>query len=280
MITRLAPAKLNLFLHILNRDINGYHCIQTLFQLIDYCDELQFRLRNDGVINCHCIPVTPFCDLSSLHTDNIIITAAKLLQTRMKISLGVEICVKKRIPLGAGLGGGSSNAATTLRALNTLWKLHLPDAELLNLATQLGADVPVFFQACTAWAEGYGEQLQTVQLPRAWFVVLVPPVTVATQKIFSHPELTRNTTAITIAAFFSGSVKVRNDCEPLVRRIYPIVDEAFHWFEHYVPTRLTGTGACLFAQFKSKKEANIMLKRFIASPYRGFLAKGLNCAPQ
>jgi 4-diphosphocytidyl-2-C-methyl-D-erythritol kinase len=244
----LSPAKLNLFLHITGRRNDGYHRLQTLFQLLDYGDTLNFCVRNDNKVNL--LPELP----GVAFEDNLITKAVRLLQSHSKTRQGVDITLTKRLPMGGGLGGGSSNAATTLVALNYLWNGQLTRAQLMSLGLQLGADVPVFIQAQTAWAEGIGEELQPIELPRDWFLVVTPDCEVSTKAVFSHKDLTRNTPAIKVAAFFEQGG--RNDCQALVRKLYPSVDEALSQLEQLSPTaQMTGTGACVFAKFATAEAA-------------------------
>lgn len=260
----LSPAKLNLFLHITGRRPDGYHELQTLFQLLDWGDRLYFTTHRSGEIQLDGtaldIPVE----------DNLIVRAARLLQEG---SLGVKIRLDKRIPQGGGLGGGSSNAATTLLALNHLWQRGLTSMELQALGAQLGADVPVFVGAHTAWAEGIGEILTPVELPRRWFLILVPDCQVPTAEIFSHRELTRNTSPIKIAAFFKGDS--RNDCQELVRHLYPEIDKALKFLEKFGEARLTGTGACVFAGFDTEAEARAA-HREVPQRWTAIMAQGIN----
>jgi 4-diphosphocytidyl-2-C-methyl-D-erythritol kinase len=266
-LTLLSPAKLNLFLHITGRRDDGYHKLQTLFQLLDWGDTLSFTPNNSGEITLEGdaagIPIE----------ENLIVKAARLLQ---RGDLGAHICLQKQIPTGAGLGGGSSNAATTLLALNHLWRLGIARKELQALATTLGADVPVFTGAHTAWAEGIGEILTTVELPERWYLILVPHCHVSTAEIFSHPQLTRNTIPIKMAAFFEGHS--RNDCQQLVRRLYPQVDKALKVLDNFGESRLTGTGACVFLSFESEAAAR-MTEEQLQDEWTSILARGVNTSP-
>lgn len=265
-----APAKLNLFLHVVGRRPDGYHLLQSVFRFLDYGDELRLVLRQDGAVaRTNPIPgLDPEQDLT--------VRAARLLQRETGCSLGVDIQLEKRLPMGGGLGGGSSDAATVLLALNRLWGLKLPRTELERLGLQLGADVPVFVYGRSAFAEGVGEVLQPVELPPAWYVVLVPPVTVPTVEIFGDRELTRNTIPITIAAFLTG--KGRNDLEPVVCRKYPQVAEHLEWLKRFGDARMTGSGACVFAAFATRNEAEAVMD---AKPetLRGFMAQGIDRHP-
>ncbi len=270
-LTLLSPAKLNLFLHITGRRPDGYHNLQTLFQLLDYGDILSFTLRNDSEIN-----LSP--ELTGVaFEDNLIIKAARLLQNRQNALLGADIHLQKYLPLGGGLGGGSSNAATTLVALNQLWQCGLNCSQLQALGLQLGADVPVFINAQTAWAEGIGEHLQPIELPRDWFLIVQPNCHVSTKAIFSHKDLTRDTPAIKVAAFFEQGG--RNDCQALVRKLYPPVDEALNWFEQARHTaQMTGTGACIFAPFATAEEAKAVQIE-LPKQMPSFIAQGVNQSP-
>lgn len=294
----LSPAKLNLMLHITGRRADGYHQLQTLFQLLDYGDTLHFELREDKQIT-----LTP--DIAGVtQEDNLIIRAAKLLQQKISLQtspqqspqprlLGIDIRLEKILPMGGGIGGGSSNAATTLLALNQLWDAGFNINQLAELGLQLGADVPVFIRGQSAWAEGVGEQLQAVDIPEAWYLVLKPDCEVSTAKIFSSKQLTRDTSPITMAAVFEqGACSIfsrnyRNDCEKVVRALYPQVEAAFNWLNSHctasVPARLTGTGACVFANFPDRVSAQRILqqlpKTLQNNGLQGFVAKGVNVSP-
>jgi len=267
----LSLAKLNLFLHITGRRPDGYHNLQTLFQLLDYGDTLRFTTRDDGQITLSPdIPGVAF-------EDNLIIKAVRSLQTHTGTTKGVDIELEKRLPMGGGIGGGSSNAATTLVALNYLWQCGLNSTALQQLGLQLGADVPVFVNAQTAWAEGVGEALQPIEMPKNWFLVVQPDCHVSTQQIFSHKDLTRDSPAIKVAAFLEQGGQ--NACQALVRRLYPQVDEALNWFaEHGYQAKLTGTGACVFTQFATAEEAKKVLQG-LPRHLPGFVAQGVNQSP-
>jgi 4-diphosphocytidyl-2-C-methyl-D-erythritol kinase len=269
-----APAKLNLFLHVTGRRPDGYHELQTLFQLIDLCDTVAIRVGDDGPIERPSGPVgvDPDSDLT--------VRAAKALQEATGCRMGASIRITKRIPMGGGLGGGSSDAATVLLALNHLWHCGLSVDELARLGLPLGADVPVFVRGSSAWAEGVGERLEPVELPERWYVVIHPGVAVPTKDVFQSPELTRNTPVITIRAFFGpgGLAGSRNDCEPVVRALYPEVADALSWLEKFAPARLTGTGSCIFAAFGSAIEAERVAAR-APDRWRAFVARGLNVSP-
>ena len=269
-----APAKLNLFLHVTGRRPDGYHELQTLFQLIDLSDTVSLSVTDDGRIERPAGPagVDPDSDLT--------VRAARALQAATGCRAGASIRISKRIPMGGGLGGGSSDAATVLLALNHLWGCGLPVDELARLGLPLGADVPVFVRGSSAWAEGVGEQLVPVELPERWYVVIHPGVAVPTREVFQSPELTRNTPVITIRAFFGpeGSSGSRNDCEPVVRARYPEVADALSWLGNFAPARLTGTGSCIFAAFASAMDAERVAAR-APDRWRAFVARGLNVSP-
>ncbi len=270
MLTLPSPAKLNLFLHITGKRPDGYHNLQTVFQILDHGDELTFQPNTSGDIT-----LSPAID--GLKTrDNLIYKAAILLQKHAGVDLGADIQLTKRLPMGGGIGGGSSNAATTLLGLNRLWKANIDMDTLAELGRQLGADVPVFVRGDSAWAEGVGEALEPLELPTQFYVVLAPQCHVSTAKIFSHKELTRDTLAITVAAFLKRGGK--NDCQPLVETLFPQVRDAVEWLGQYSPTQLTGTGACVFASFSSREAAEAV---FAKKPeqFGGFVAKGVNLSP-
>lgn len=266
----LAPAKLNLFLHVVGRREDGYHLLQTVFRFIDYGDRLSFVRRKDGAV----IQRSPLPGVDA--ESDLCVRAARLLQRETGCRLGVEITLEKNLPMGGGLGGGSSDAATTLLALNRLWHLGLNRAQLQELALELGADVPVFVFGQSAFAEGVGEQLQSMVLPPAWYVVLTPPVHVSTPEVFASPELTRDTIPVKIAPFSSG--QGHNDLEPVVCRKYPVVAEYLGWLKRYGDARMTGSGACVFAAFGSEQEAvQVFAERL---PHmQGFVACGLDRHP-
>jgi 4-diphosphocytidyl-2-C-methyl-D-erythritol kinase len=266
-----APAKINLFLHVTGRRPDGYHLLQTVFQFLDYGDTLDFELRDDGVIrSAEPLPgIAPEADLT--------VRAARLLQRHAGVAQGVEIRIAKRIPLGGGLGGGSSDAATTLWALNCLWGLGMSPDTLAGLGLQLGADVPVFVRGHAAWAEGIGEILTPLTLEEPWYLVLIPDTQVPTAAIFAAPELTRASDALTIDGFLSGDHGL-NVCEPVVRARYPRVAEALDWLARYAPARMSGTGSCVFARFTQRQAAEDVQRRLPAG-WRGFVARGCNRSP-
>jgi 4-diphosphocytidyl-2-C-methyl-D-erythritol kinase len=266
-LTLPAPAKLNLMLHITGRRADGYHELQTLFQFLDHGDELSFRLREDGEIRLHT--ELPGVD----HDSNLIVRAARLLQRTSNCSLGADITLLKRLPMGGGIGGGSSDAATTLLGLDYLWNLHLGEERLAELGLSLGADVPVFVRGRAAFAEGVGERLQPVDLPEPWFLVIAPQVSVSTAEIFADPELTRNTPAITVRSLLAGGG--HNDCQPIVEKRYPEVRNALSLLNKFVPASMTGTGACVFGSFPNEGEAD-KVRRQLPDTLPSFVARGRN----
>ena len=269
-LSLLSPAKLNLFLHILGRRTDGYHELQTVFQLLDYGDTLHFDVRTDTLLQ-----LTPAIPGVS-NNDNLVIKAAKALQKASPSPLGVDIRIEKRLPMGGGLGGGSSNAATTLLALNYLWQAGFSCDDLCDIGLPLGADIPVFIRCRSAWAEGIGEKLQAIDLPEQWFLVIKPNCEVPTADIFCREELTRDTAAITVAAFFEQGG--HNDCETVVCSYYPEVKTALNWLQKYKPAQLTGTGACIFAAFSTEDEALSVLKE-VPKQWECFVARGINHSP-
>lgn len=269
-----APAKLNLFLHVTGRRTDGYHDLQTVFQFLDYGDRLSFSLRADPEIRRRTeLPGVPA-------ESDLVVRAARLLQAETGATQGADIRIDKKLPLGGGLGGGSSDAATTLVALNELWECGLDVDALAGLGLQLGADVPVFIRGRAAWAEGVGEVLTPLQLPEPWFVVLSPRVSVSTGEVFSAPQLRRDCPPITIRDFLSkaGTPAVGNVCEPVVRAQYPRVAAALDDLTRYAPARLTGTGACVFAPFWSEADARQALAE-LSGRWEGFVARGCNESP-
>lgn len=267
----LAPAKLNLFLHITGRRPDGYHELQTLFQLLDYGDELTFTPQQGSQLALEAHGPTA----ADMPLDgNLILRAAELLrQERTDLALGAHICINKKLPAGAGLGGGSSDAATTLICLNALWELGLSEDRLCELGVTLGADIPVFVRGHSAWAEGVGEILTPVDLAAVVYLVVTPDCFVSTQSIFSQADLTRNSQAIKMADFLQG--RSHNDCEAVTRRLYPPVAEALDWLGQHAEARMTGTGASVFAAFPDEKSARQALAE-MPSQYRGFIANGIN----
>jgi 4-diphosphocytidyl-2-C-methyl-D-erythritol kinase len=273
-LTCPAPAKLNLFLHVVGRRPDGYHMLQTLFRFIDLHDTLHFTLRDDGVVH-RTNSVEGVAE-----EQDLCVRAARLLQAETGCTLGVDIAVEKRIPMGGGLGGGSSDAATTLVALNRLWSLGLTRARLMQLGLRLGADVPVFVFGENAFAEGVGEELQAYPLPEAWYVVLFPPVHVPTAQIFTHPELTRDSVSITMRALSERRVQLRNDLQPVACGLYPEVARYLACLDGFGKAMMTGSGACVFAEFASRSQADAVLRQLppdIRGPEgkRGIVARGL-----
>ncbi|SFA66806.1 4-(cytidine 5'-diphospho)-2-C-methyl-D-erythritol kinase [Metapseudomonas otitidis] len=262
-----APAKLNLMLHILGRRPDGYHELQTLFQFLDHGDELGFSLREDGEIHLRTeVPGVP-------HDSNLIVRAARRLQQASDTRLGADIWLDKRLPMGGGIGGGSSDAATTLLGLDHLWQTHLGEERLAELGLALGADVPVFVRGRAAFAEGVGERLQPVTLEEPWFLVAVPQVFVSTAEVFTDPELTRNSAPINLRSLLEGGS--RNDCQPVVEKRYPEVRNALMWLNKFTSARLTGTGACVFGSFPNRDDADKVARQLPAT-LPSFVAKGSN----
>ena len=274
-----APAKLNLFLHITGRRADGYHQLQTLFQLLDVGDTIAFTPNASGALR----RVTAVAGVAA--EDDLCVRAARLLQQAAGVSQGIDIALTKRIPLGGGLGGGSSDAATTLLALNSLWDLRWSLQELAALGLQLGADVPVFIHGHSAWAEGVGEVLTPVELAPTVFVILRPPTPVATAAAFSAfaqaraSQLTPYSAPITIRDFHAGHT--RNDLEASVRRGHPEVDKALNWLSQFGAARMTGSGACVFLPVATLDAARIILQQSqqLGRAYTGFIAQGVNRHP-
>ena len=258
----LAPAKLNLMLRIVGQRSDGYHQLQTVFQFLDYCDRLRFRMRQDGAI----LRLNDFPGVSE--EQDLVLRAAHLLRQTTGVTSGVEIELDKRLPLGAGLGGGSSDAATVLVALNQLWKTGLNSEQLAHLGLQLGADVPVFVRGFAAWGEGVGEELTPVDLSEEWYLVVIPPCHVSTRDVFSDPDLTRDSPRIKIADFLAGSRE--NSCVPVVIKRYPPVAVAMEWLGRYGEPRLTGTGSALFVAFPGRQLAEDALAQ-IPAELSGFV---------
>ncbi|RII79576.1 4-(cytidine 5'-diphospho)-2-C-methyl-D-erythritol kinase [Pseudomonas monteilii] len=266
-LTLPAPAKLNLWLHIIGRRPDGYHELETVFQFLEHGDELSFALRDDGVIRLHTeIDAVP-------HDSNLIVRAARKLQEQSGTPLGADIWLTKVLPMGGGIGGGSSDAATTLLALAHLWQLDWDEDRLAALGLSLGADVPVFVRGHAAFAQGVGEQLTPVDPEEPWYVVLVPQVSVSTVEIFSHPQLTRDSLPLKMRPVPKGNS--RNDCQPVVEQNYPEVRNALNSLGKFTEARLTGTGSCVFGAFPSKAEADKVLA-LLSATQTGFVAKGSN----
>lgn len=265
----IAPAKLNLFLHINARRDDGYHELETLFTFLNFGDELSFELTDESSIlitgDTKDIPLE----------DNLIYKAALMLQTDAKTKHGVKINLIKRLPMGGGVGGGSSDAATTLLALNKLWNINYDINKLANLGLQLGADVPVFIRGESAIAQGIGEKLHRVELAQKWYCVVHPNQHVSTAKIFTHPDLKRDTPKI------SGDWKqqtLHNDCEPLVKKLCPEVEKTLQWLLKYAPSKMTGTGSCCFVEFDAQAQANHVLAN-LPHTWQGFVASNANISP-
>jgi len=281
----LAPAKINLFLHIVGQREDGYHLLQTVFRLLDYYDTIHIKTTNTSAIKrVNDVAGVP-------ETQDLSIRAALLLQKHTGCQLGAEILVDKKIPMGGGLGGGSSDAATVLLALNQQWQLNLPREELLKLGLQLGADVPFFIYGSNAWAEGVGEQLQALTLQDAYYVVLTPNVHVSTAQIFANNQLTKNTIPKTIAAFSEiaqlstensalGNIRdgFTNQLEKVVCSIYPEVKASLGWLKQYGDARMSGSGASVFLEVADAETANSIYQQK-PEEYFGFVAKGLNQHP-
>jgi 4-diphosphocytidyl-2-C-methyl-D-erythritol kinase len=266
-----APAKLNLMLHVIGRRADGYHELQTVFQLIDLCDRIEIRVRDDGAI------ARPQGAAGVAESDDLTVRAARVLQRESGTSLGAEISIKKSIPLGGGLGGGSSDAATTLLALNNLWRTGLSLAELGAIGVTLGADVPVFLAGHSAWAEGVGEKLTPMRLGAdTWYLVVFPGVAVPTGAVFQAAELTRNSPPTTMRGFLETGG--RNDCEAVVRARFPAVAEALDWLARHAPARLTGTGSCVFAKFARSSDAE-RVAAHVPDQWRAYVVRGLDESP-
>jgi len=265
-----APAKLNLLLHVLGRREDGYHLLQTVFQLIDLSDTLTFAPRDDGAIRL----VAPLPGVSE--EEDLTVRAARLLQAEAGCAAGATIAVEKCIPLGGGLGGGSSDAATALLALNELWGTRLARSDLARLGLALGADVPFFLHGRNALGEGVGEVLTTLVLPPLWYVVIAPQVAVSTREIFNSAALTRDTKPLRITAFFAGLG--RNDLEPVVRATYPEVARAIDWLARHGTARMSGSGSSVFAAFEHEDEARTVAAK-VPGEWRAWAVRGLDRHP-
>jgi 4-diphosphocytidyl-2-C-methyl-D-erythritol kinase len=272
-----APAKLNLFLHVIGRRPDGYHMLQSVFTLIDRCDEVRLRVREDGQVRRTAeLPGVP-------ESEDLAVRAALLLKEASGSPKGVDIEIEKRIPLGAGLGGGSSDAATVLLALDRLWETGFGADALAELGAALGADVPFFIHGSSAWVEGVGERITPIELPCLWYLVLTPPVAVPTGVVFAAPELTRNTEPLKMEDFSAQPLesvgpRFRNDLEPVVTARYPIVREHLEWLRRHADARMTGSGSCVFASFATREEAQSVLDR-LPAPMQGFVAQGIGHHP-
>ncbi len=265
-----APAKLNLMLRVVGRRPDGYHLLQTVFQFLDKADGLRFRLRTDSRVRC-----TPALRGVS-EERNLAILAARLLQRHTGHKGGVDIHIQKRLPMGGGLGGGSSNAATTLLVLNRLWGLQLDMRVLAELGLELGADVPVFLHGRSAWAEGIGEKLRFFEPEQPWYLVLMPDCHVSTAEIFCDSQLTRDAKTIKIRDFIAGQHE--NTLQSLVAERHPEVRKALAWLNQHGEGRLTGTGACVFGEFSSRQAAEQALEQLPAD-MKGFVSRGRNISP-
>lgn len=268
-----APAKLNLFLHVTGRRDDGYHLLQTAFQLIDRCDLLDFDVRQDGqILRTNDVPGVPA-------DSDLIVRAARLLQQKTGTTLGADLTLHKVLPMGGGVGGGSSDAATTLMALNHLWQTGLSRTELMALGLQLGADVPFFIFGENAFAEGVGEELQAISTPERWFVVIEPGVHVPTPAIFSSRELTRDSKAVRIADFSSNAENYwRNDLQTVACAMFPQVDEAIQWLSKFGNAKMTGSGACVFCAFADESAADKVIMQ-MPGRWKSWKAKALNQHP-
>ena len=274
MLTLPAPAKVNLFLHINGKRADGYHDLETMFQLLDYGDALSFSPIDSGAIELKT-------NIPEIENDeNLVVKAAKMMQKLSEHPTGIKINLHKNLPMGGGVGGGSSDAATTLLGLNHLWKSNLGIEKLANIGLELGADVPVFVRGFTGFAKGVGEDLLPVQIPEYWYLVVTPQVLVSTGKIFTHPELTRDTAAIKIpplAGERAGKCG-NNDCLEVVEMLYPEVAEARSWMQQFSPSYMTGTGASVFSQFATELEAKGVASK-VPSRWHKFVARGVNQSP-
>ena len=269
-LTLPAPAKINLWLHITGRREDGYHNLQTLFQLLDWGDQISFEPNQSGQIELH----DPVTGVSS--QENLIVRAAQQLRAHAGYTAGCKITLTKQIPMGGGLGGGSSDAATTLLALNALWECRLSIGQLSAIGARLGADVPLFVEGYSAFAEGIGERLTPVDIPSRWYLVITPNCHVDTGQIFSHPQLTRDSAAIKIRAL--STALGRNDCQAVVEQHYPQVAKARHWLNSYSPALMTGTGASVFAAFDDKTAAQ-QVAAIVPKAWRAFVAQGVDESP-
>ncbi|MGP1956192.1 MAG: 4-(cytidine 5'-diphospho)-2-C-methyl-D-erythritol kinase [Arsenophonus sp. NC-PE1-MAG3] len=276
ILTWPSPAKLNLFLYIIGRRADGYHQLQTLFQFLNYSDEITIKPREDNQIRL----LTPFINLPE--ENNLIVKAARLLQRycleidRTDDHQGADIYVNKRLPTGGGLGGASSNAATTLIALNYHWKTHINDNKLADLSRQLGADVPVFVTGHSAFAQDIGDQLFPANPREKWYLVVHPGINIPTKQIFSDPELKRNSEKRLLSTLLQKPFT--NDCEPIAIKHFPKVEELISWLLEYTSSRLTGTGACVFAEFETEAAASKVLNK-APEWVQGFVSQGVNQSP-
>ncbi|MGQ8365652.1 4-(cytidine 5'-diphospho)-2-C-methyl-D-erythritol kinase [Glaciecola sp. 1036] len=265
-----SPAKLNLFLHINGRFENGYHDLQTYFQLLASGDQVGIKIDDSNQV-CMAESLPDVKD-----EDNLVIKAAKALLPYKSNSLGAQFKIKKNLPMGGGIGGGSSNAATVLLALNKLWQLNLPNSQMMEIGKCIGADVPVFVNGKSGFAEGIGEKITPLDYPQKWYLVANPKVHMSTQTVFTHPDLPRNTKKITPDAFNFESTS--NDCQSLVCKLQPKVAKLLHWLVNYAPSRMTGTGASVFAIFDSEDDANDVLRQ-LPTEFTGFVSRGVSASP-
>ena len=265
-----APAKLNLFLHVVGRRPDGYHLLQTVFQFVDISDLLDFTIRPGGGLSLN----TNYSGIDS--GDDLVLRSARLLQLETGCKSGADISVTKNIPMGGGLGGGSSDAATTLVALNKLWSLGLTTGQLAQLGMCLGADVPVFIYGYAAWAEGTGEILTKIKPEESWYLIIYPGCHVSTAEVFRDRDLTRNTPAITIRDFLESGG--HNDCEAVVRHRFPVVARALDWLNQHADASMTGSGSCVFARFDSSDQAAAVCD-LLPPDWQGFVTRGLNRSP-
>ncbi len=264
-----APGKLNLFLHITGRRDDGYHLLQTMFQFFDFGDSLYFDTNTSGKLN-------RLSEIKGVPQEqDLIIKAAKLLQQASGSTQGVDIKISKKLPMGGGIGGGSSDAATTLVALNQLWNINMSMAELAEIGIKLGADVPIFIHGKASWAEGIGEKISYLDVSEPYYLIIKPDCSVPTAEIFSHPGLTRDSQRLKITAFRRG---LGNDCKVIVRTLYPQVAEALDWLSAYQTAELTGTGACIFAAFDSKEQA-LKIANKVPAKWDAIVARGMNLSP-
>ena len=281
-----APAKLNLFLHVVGQRADGYHELQTVFQFVDLADRVRIARRDDTRLR-RTVELRGVAE-----SDDLVMQAARLLRDEFGVTSGADIGVEKRIPLGAGLGGGSSDAATTIVGLNRLWNIRADVERLATLALGLGADVPVFVRGHAAWAEGVGESLHPLVLEEPWYVLILLPFQVSTADVFRAPALTRNTPRLRMDRVVDGCERhpgspvpiehlltvARNDCAPVVMEMYPPVGEALRWLDQRAPARMTGTGATVFGRFHSHEHA-LEVANDVPEPWRGLVTKGLNRSP-
>jgi 4-diphosphocytidyl-2-C-methyl-D-erythritol kinase len=266
-----APAKVNLFLHIVGRRADGYHRLQTVFQLLDWGDSIRLRVREDGVI-------TRVAGLENVAAeDDLVVRAARALRAASGSGFGADIAVEKRIPTGAGLGGGSSDAATVLVALNVLWNARLSEDALAEIGRGLGADVPVFVRGRSAWAEGVGDELTAIDLPPRWFAIVDPQIAVSTAALFLAPELTRDTPPTTISRFLAG-METANAFAPVARARFPQVAAALDWLGRFGAARLSGSGGCGFIAVESEREAEDIARQ-CPPQFRAWTARGVNRSP-